>query len=94
MHNTHVTFTDLTIQNGYSSGYSGGIYQSGVKSQMHLLRTILRDNHSPGGIGGALVNENGRFVMEDSAVYGNAAGRIWRNGQFGWHCRDHQQFYL
>lgn len=84
VHDAQVTFSDLTVQNGLvNSGFGGGIYQVGFNGRMHLLRTILRNNRNPNGAGGALANGFGRFVMEDSAVYGNSANEIGALGNWG-----------
>ena len=77
-----VTFSDLTIQNGLvTSGSNGGVFMYG--SQVHLLRTVLRNNHVPNGTGGALANLFGRLVLEESTVYGNSArfiGALYTQG--------------
>lgn len=79
-----VTFTDLTIQNGlvdpvddFESG--GGLYASDFGTRVHLLRTIVRNNHAhasgsgTGSAGAASSVLDSWLIIEDSAVYGNSA---------------------
>ena len=79
----HVTFSDLTIQNGQidpvdAVAYGGGLAVIGSGTQVDLVRTIVRDNFaiaSGSGLGtaGAISNTGAVLVIQDSAIHGNNA---------------------
>ncbi len=80
-----VTFSDLTIEDGYAPQCGGGILNSG--GTVTVNDSAISDNQTFPGLsqnGGGICNLNGTFNLNDSNVLGNLAyengGGIYNSG--------------
>jgi CSLREA domain-containing protein len=68
-----VQITDLTVQNGQTGGFGGGIVVT-TTSTVVLERVVLQDNVTTGGSGGGLgLTTNGAAILRDVIVRNNQA---------------------
>jgi uncharacterized repeat protein (TIGR01451 family)/CSLREA domain-containing protein len=67
-----LTLTNITIQNGFSSGAGGAILANSTDSVLSIVNSMVRDNDAD-GTGGAILS-NGSLTITNSVFQGNRAG--------------------
>ncbi|MBI2361119.1 MAG: hypothetical protein HYV04_19810 [Deltaproteobacteria bacterium] len=67
-----VDISGLTIQNGFSAGQGGAVFNSNTSGTTTFTDVAMRNN-SAGGFGGAIFNSSGTLVLKGVTVEGNSA---------------------
>jgi hypothetical protein len=72
---TNLTLNNVTLQNGRASGFQGGaIYQASL-STITINNSTLRNNYAD-SFGGAIQNNNGTLIINNSTFSGNSTGTV------------------
>ncbi len=66
-----VTLTNVTLRDGYASGYGGAIYSSGGK--LTAIGVVFEDNEA-GSVGGAIYARSTELFLDGCELTGNHAG--------------------